>query len=192
MWNIYARLELLRGQPSSDDHPSKSDAEDGKKCSNQEKNSQKALKDNRCMGLLGALLPTVHRLNMNVVEQGGLELSLLDSLSEYRHKRETAGGVLLYLRPLTPSSEAGRKRGFRLGLQREFKSTSNFQLLLGWFRVMENCSFTTPISINKLKCSLKRKKRKEILGLYRIELRPGTWSTYYINLGSQLTDEENS
>lgn len=143
---------------------------------------------------LGALLPTVHRLNMNVVEQGGLELSLLDSLSEYRHKREAAGGVLLYLRPLTPSSEAGRKRGFRLGLQREFKTTSNFQLLLGQFRVMGNCSFTTPISINKLKCSLNRKekKRKEILGLYRIELRPGTWSTYYINLESQLTDEENS
>lgn len=38
----------------------------------------------------------------------------------------------------------------------------------------------------------KKKKRKEILGLYRIELRPGTWSTYYINLESQLTDEENS
>ena len=36
------------------------------------------------MGLLGALLPTVHRLNINVVEQGGLELSLLDSLSEFK------------------------------------------------------------------------------------------------------------
>ena len=92
---IYTRLELLRGQPSRDDHPSKSDAEDGKKFNDQEKNSEQALKDNRCMRLLGALLPTVHRLNTNVVEQGGLEWSLLDSFSECRHKREAAGGVLL-------------------------------------------------------------------------------------------------
>lgn len=95
MWNIYTRLELLRGQPSRDDHPSKSDAEDGKKFNDQEKNSEQALKDNRCMRLLGALLPTVHRLNMNVVEQGGLESSLLDSVSECRHERSSGRGASL-------------------------------------------------------------------------------------------------
>ena len=101
MWTIYTRLELLRGQPSSNDRPSKSDAADGKKRNNQEKNSQKALNDNRCMGLLGALLPTVHWLNMNVMEQGALELSLLNSLSEYRHKRSSGRATSL---PKTLSS----------------------------------------------------------------------------------------
>lgn len=48
------------------------------------------------MDLLGALLPPVHQLNMNAVEQGGLEWAPLNSFSEYRHKRGARGGVLLF------------------------------------------------------------------------------------------------
>ena len=59
------------------------------------KNHSQPLKGNRCMCLLGALLPTVHQLNMNVVEQGGLEWPLLNSFSEYGHERGAKGGVLL-------------------------------------------------------------------------------------------------
>lgn len=82
-----------------------------------------------------ASLPTVHQINMN--EQGGLEWASLNSFSEYRCKIGAEGGVLLF--EIINFQFRGWKKRFRFGLQRELKSTSNFQLLLGSFSVMKNC-----------------------------------------------------
>lgn len=60
------------------------------------KNHSQALKDNRWMGLLGALLPSIYQLNMNVVEHGGLECPLLNFFFECRHKRRAERRVFLW------------------------------------------------------------------------------------------------
>lgn len=83
------------------------------------------------MGLLGAWLPAVHQLTMNVLEQGGLEWPLLNSFSEYRPRRVAEGSYFSLLEIIKSQFRGWEKRGFSFGLQRELKSTFNFQFLLG-------------------------------------------------------------